>query len=101
MKNSVDNEESTEVLLILDTLKVQIKETDMKLNQDIIWSLHHKKITSKMASSLMNDNNYSTHIANNLIAMATTIYAVYDNEKLNIERELALNTNDIESLVTQ
>ena len=98
IKSAVESEESTEVLLTLDALKVQIREADTLFNQEIISSLHHKKITSKMASSLMNDNNYSTHIANNLIAMATTTYAVYDNEKLNIERELALNTNEIENL---
>lgn len=99
IKNTVESKESTEVLLILDALKVQVKEADTHLNQEIISSLHHKNITSKMASSLMNDNNYSTHIADNLIAMATTIYAVYDSEKLNIERELALDNEDIDNLV--
>lgn len=101
IKSAVESKESTEVLLILDSLKVQVKEADSQLNQEIISSLHHKNITSKMASSLMNDNNYSTHIANNLITMATTIYAVYDSEKLNIERELALDNEDIDNLVGQ
>lgn len=101
MKSAIDNNESAEVLLMLDTLKIEIKEGSTQFNHEIISSLHHKKITSKMASSLMNDNQYATHIADNLISMATTIYAVYDNEKLNIERELTLNTDDIESLVTQ
>lgn len=98
---AVDNNESTEVLLTLDTLKVQVKENDEQLNHEIISSLHHKKITSKMASSLMNDNHYSTDIAHNLISMAKTVYAVYDKEQLNIERELALNTAEIENIVKQ
>lgn len=100
MRSAIENRENTEVLLMLDALSIEIKEASTQFNHEIISSLHHKKITSKMASSLMNDNHYATHIADNLISMATTIYAVYDPEKFSIERELALNTDDIENLIT-
>ncbi|MEI6893566.1 MAG: Na/Pi symporter [Colwellia sp.] len=100
MGNTIEKTDSSEVLLICDTLKVEIKAADTQFNYEVISSLHHKNITAKMASSLMNDNHYTTNIVNNLISMATTIYAVYDIDKLGIERELALNTDEIESLIT-
>lgn len=91
--------EYEEVLLSLDTLKVQVKELNNQFNQDMILSLNQNKITANMASSLMNDNRYTTHITENLIAMATTLYAVYDHDKFKVEREISLNPDDIENVL--
>lgn len=94
--NSKDN---AEVLLILDTLKVQVKELNNEFNHNIITSLNNNQINANMASSLMNDNRYTTHITENLIAMATTLYAVYDHDQFRIERELTLTPDDIEQML--
>lgn len=98
IRKALNANEAPDVLLLLDALKVEIKEFDLTLNLNVSHLLHKKLITPLMASSLLNDSQYGIRISNNLIAMAATLYTAYDTEKLSIEREITLNHDEIESL---
>lgn len=98
IRGALKNEESPDVLLSLDTLKVEVKESDQMISQNISQLLQQKLITPVMASSILNDSHYGVRISENLIAMASTIYTGYDDERLSVERELALDNEEIEEL---
>lgn len=96
----VNQEQDDDILLILDTLKVKIKEIDDSVNKDVIDLLYKELITPKMATSLITDSQYAFHITQNLISMASAIYTVYDEQRLKIEREVALDSTEIEEIAS-
>lgn len=95
---ALNSDEAPDVLLQLDALKVEVKDSDQTINSNVTQLLHEKSITPLMASSLLNDSHYSIRISNNLIAMASTLYTDYESERLNVEREVSLDHEEIEEL---
>ncbi len=90
------NEET--VILSIDALKLAIKANHDKLNITIIKLLQKKRITSLMATSLMNDSQYTLRISNNLITMGETLFANYDEDEISLEREVALDSHELEDI---
>jgi len=93
--------EQDDILLLLDTVKVDLKEMENTVNTDITVLLQQDLVSPKMATSLINDSRYAFSIANNLIAMASTLYAMYDKEHLKVEREVLLDKADVEDIVSE
>ncbi|MDA7747278.1 Na/Pi cotransporter family protein [Psychromonas sp.] len=98
IRSALKSDQSPDVLLLLNALKVEVVESDKTIKMNISRLLQRKSITPFMASSLLNDCHYGVRISNNLISMASTLYTDYDRERLNIEREVALDNEEIEEL---
>ena len=93
--------EQDDILLLLDTIKVDLKEMENTANTEVSVLLQRDLISPTMATSLINDSHYAFSIAENLIAMASTLYAVYDKERLKIEREISLDKTEIEDIANE
>ncbi|NMP15589.1 Na/Pi symporter [Thalassotalea sp. Y01] len=86
----VENDDQKALMMIQD-LKQEIQGIDQKFYRHITSLLQDKKITAHMATSLMNDGNYTLTIASDIISMAETLYAVYNEQKEQVKREIILN----------
>ena len=100
IKEILDSEQD-DILLLLDTVKVDLKEMENTANSEVTLLLQQDLISPTMATSLINDSHYAFSLANNLIAMASTLYAVYDKDRLKIEREISLDKTEIETIANE
>ncbi|MBT3196716.1 MAG: Na/Pi cotransporter family protein [Gammaproteobacteria bacterium] len=87
-------------LLSLDALRIEIEESDILTSGDLDRLIRERKITAQMATSLINDVNYSHNIVNNLITMGPNLFITHDPVRYSVERNMALDSEDIEGLVS-
>lgn len=92
------NPEQGVVVLSFDALKLSMKENENKFNDNLITMLQKGSILPSLVTSLMNDSSYAFGIANNLIDMAATLFSNYDEAQVKVEREVALDAHEIESM---
>ena len=86
-------------VLPLDTVDVEIKEHDQELNETMHKLIRKDKITSEMATSLMNDATYAYDVARNLVQMGRTLFIQGDSGLREAERSIMLDKDDADEIL--
>ncbi len=86
-------------VLPLDTVDVEIKEHDQELNGMMHNLIRKDKITSEMATSLMNDATYAYDVARNLVQMGRTLFIHGDSGLREAERSIMLDKDDADEIL--
>lgn len=95
-----EDEEHSLAVLELDELKAEVEEAQIDLNERVNKLLQEHLITPIMATSLLNDFNYSDQTANNLIDAAQSLIASHDELIAEAAQEVILDEEEIEKLST-
>ncbi len=85
-------------ILALDDVRLDMKTNDSKLNIRIEEMIREQKISPQEATSLMNDSGYAYEITKNLVDMAVVLFSKGDISLRVTERELALNSEELEEI---
>ncbi len=96
----VRHEQSEEptALLSLDSIRWQMEENDSAVNGVLDTLIREHRIDGQMATSLMNDTTYAFDVSKNLVQMGTVLFASGDQGMKDAERELLLNSDDIDQI---
>ena len=89
----INSPEQVDKNILISKIDTHIKKNDLIANGKLDELIRSNKITSKMATSLMNDSSYAYNIAQNLKEMAKVLY-VKDELKLE-EEELTSSQKSI------
>ena len=95
-----EEEENSLAVLELDELKAEADAAHETLNATINQLLNDQKITPLMATSLMNDFNYSDETSKNLIDSAQALLSSHDDLLAEAAQEVILDEDEIEKLST-
>ena len=95
-----EEDESSLAILELDELKAEAEQAHDILNDRIGELLQKNQITPLMATSLMNDFNYSDETAKNLIDSAQALLSSHDDLLAEAAQEVVLDEDEIEGLST-
>ena len=87
--------------LSFDVFKVKIKEQNEAMNQQIDQLIREHKISATAGTSLINDSAYMYAIKRHLVDMAETVFVVQDCKLVTVERELALDDNEIADVIKE
>ena len=93
-----DMDDHTLSVLELDELKAEALASHDLLNKQITDLLNDNKITPLMATSLLNDFNYSDETAKNLLDSAQALLASHADLMAEAAQEVILDEDEIESL---
>lgn len=85
-------------ILALDSMRLEIKERDIRLNERIDELIRQKQINSQQATSLMNDSHYAYSISTKLVDMASILFSEGDISYRVTQRELSLDSMELEEL---
>lgn len=88
-------------ILSLDTMKLEMKENDTTANGMLETLIRDERISSLMATSLMNDASYAYDVTRNLLQMGEVLFATGDQSMKDAERIIALDDDDIEEVIEQ
>lgn len=69
-------------------------QADQRFVSDMNQLIRERKITGAMATSLMNDNNYTNNIANQLLEIATILFKSADADMHEVEQSLMLDEQE-------
>ena len=83
----------------LDILRIEMEEQDIVANGQLDRLIRERRITSAMATSLMNDSGYARQAARNLIAAAEVIFSPFEPIRHEIERGLHLDEQEIQESI--
>ena len=86
-------------ILSLDNLKLEMKLNDTTANGMLEILIHENRISSEMATSLMNDTSYAYDIMKNLLQMGEVLFATGDLDMKAVERSLALDDNEMQEIL--
>ncbi|WP_309496095.1 Na/Pi symporter [Sulfurovum sp.] len=92
-------DEEDVILLLLSKAKVHTEKYDILANGTLDTLIREGLITNEMATSLMNDSAYAYDISKNLIEMAEVTFTNRNTDAPNLNEELAMSTEDIESIL--
>ncbi len=87
--------------LSLDTMKLKMKENDTTANGMLEALIRDGRISSLMATSLMNDASYANDVTKNLLQMGEALFATGDQSMKDAERIIALDDDDINEVIKQ
>jgi phosphate:Na+ symporter len=97
----VESDESGANILSFDIFKVKIKQQDEAMNQQIDKLIREHKITAAAGTSLINDSAYMYAIKRHLVDMAETIFVVQKHKLAAVEREVALDDNELADVLKE
>lgn len=86
-------------ILSLDNLKLEMKLNDTTANGKLEILIHENRISSEMATSLMNDTSYAYDIIKNLLQMGEVLFATGDLDMKAVERSLALDEDEMQEIL--
>ena len=95
-----EEKENSLAVLELDELKAEAEKAHLELDDKIGDLLQNQHITPHMATSLMNDFNYSDETAKNLVDAAQALLASHDDLIAEAAQEVILDEEEIERLST-
>ena len=87
--------DETVTVLSLDHVRVQLEQADLVANGVLDRLIRERRISARVATSLMNDSSYAMHLCRNLIEMAQTLFAAQDLRIEEAERSVALSDEEI------
>jgi phosphate:Na+ symporter len=82
----------------MDELKAEAHNAHERLNQQITSLLNDDKITAIMATSLLNDFNYTDDTAKNLLDAAQALMASHTELLAEAAQEVILDDDEIEQM---
>lgn len=85
-------------LLSLDDVRLELERFDRQLNATLDELIRQRRITAKVATSLMNDGGYVHEIGRNLIDMAQIVFVPRTPDR-QVAQQLALDEKDIERVL--
>lgn len=85
-------------ILALDGMRLDMKANDAKLNIRLEGLIREQKISPQNATSLMNDSGYAYEVTKKLVDMALVLFSKGDIGLRVTERELALNSEELEEI---
>lgn len=91
----------TRSILLLDDLKLHMKEHDVTMNGQMEDLIRGNRISAEMATSLMNDSSYAYDVAKNLIQMGEILFATGDLEMKMAERSIALTMDEVAEVLSE
>lgn len=86
------------MVLSLDELKIGMKENDIQLLNRLDKLVRENMISTKIATSLINDSSYAYDVTKNLVKMAEVLYSTGDVGVRSAERSLSLEADEIDVL---
>ncbi len=93
-----DEKENSMAVLELDEIKAEVEQAQIEINQKVSDLIRNEQISAMMATSLLNDFNYSDETANNLIDAAQALLASHDDLIADAAQEVILEEEEIEKL---
>lgn len=85
-------------VLALDGMRLDMKANDAKLNARLEELIRTQKISPQQATSLMNDSGYAYGVTKKLVDMALVLFSKGDISLRVTERELALDSDELEEI---
>lgn len=95
----VSTAEEDVIILLLAKAKVHTEKYDILANGTLDKLIRQSLITNEMATSLMNDSAYAYDISKNLIAMAEITFTSVSRIGNNLNQEMSIDHEDIESIL--
>ena len=92
-------DEDDVILLLLAKAKVHTEKYDILANGTLDKLIRQGLVTNEMATSLMNDSAYAYDISKNLIAMAEITFASVARASNNLNEEMSMSPDDIQSIL--
>lgn len=92
------HEDSNSAILALDALKLDMQTRDAELTIRLEKLIRDGAITPQYAISLMNDSHYAYGITKKLVNMGTALFSDADLATKAIERDLALDAEELSSV---
>ena len=86
-------------ILSLDNLKLEMKLNDTTANGMLEKLIHENRISTEMATSLMNDTSYAYDVTKNLLQMGEVLFATGDLDMKAVERSLVLDDNEMQEIL--
>ena len=93
------SDEEDVILLLLSKAKLHTAKHDIIANGTLDHLIRHDLITNEMATSLMNDSTYAYNISKNLVAMAEVIFIDSDSDIKNLDEEMLIDDEDVDSIL--
>ncbi|OOZ40548.1 Na/Pi cotransporter family protein [Solemya elarraichensis gill symbiont] len=93
--------EDSAAILSIDTLKMEVKETDNRFDQNLDGLVRKHMITPQMATSLMNDGSYAYDVSKHLIKMGEILFSTGSMAIREAERSLALDDEEMVVLMEE
>jgi phosphate:Na+ symporter len=94
-------EQESDAILALDEVALSLKESDRELDSSLDELIRAGKISPARATSLMNDNNYARHIAENLLEMGQILFGSREPGLKDAQAQLALADSDLDELLNK
>lgn len=89
-------EPSSATTLSLDSLKLSMQKASRSMIDDLDEMIRYRRLNANIATSIMNDENYVTDMANNLIA---AVYVLLSREEVVAADQFNLDEAEIQQLV--
>jgi phosphate:Na+ symporter len=96
-----EEDKLSEALLFLDHFRIEMEKNDIFNNGQLDHFIRHRQISSRMATSLMNDSAYAYNIAHKLIRFTKTLYAHQGTPAAIVSNEMSLDDQEIKRWVSQ
>ncbi len=88
-------------LFSLDHLRLLMDEHVMNMNEWLANAIREDTISPEMATSLMNDVSYATHIFRNLVQMGETLFIKHGQDLSDAERAVVLDEDELDEIREQ
>ncbi|WP_416885571.1 Na/Pi cotransporter family protein [Marinospirillum sp.] len=94
LRQLLSNEDREFISLSLDALKISVEKSSRQLIDELDEMIRHRRIAASIATSIMNDENYATEIAKNLIDAIQFL----TSSSVDSSEQLALDEKEISAL---
>ncbi|MEP5568317.1 MAG: Na/Pi symporter [Halioglobus sp.] len=90
-----------DIILSLDAASLELKQSDHQLNSGLDDLIRQGEVTQTQATSLMNDGNYSRHLAESLIAMGRRLFGARKKALSEAQRQMSLADSELDDLMNK
>ena len=98
--NDIANtDEEDEILIAISKAKLLLKKNDIIANGKLDKLIREDLITNEMATSLMNDSEYTNNIIRNLISVAELLFIDLDSDLNKFDEEMSISDEEIDTIL--
>ncbi|MEP4146392.1 MAG: Na/Pi symporter [Halioglobus sp.] len=94
-------ESDGDIILSLDAASLELKQTDQRLNASLDELIRRGEVTQTQATSLMNDGNYSRHLAESLVAMGRRLFGARKKSLSDAQQQMSLADSELDELMNK
>jgi phosphate:Na+ symporter len=94
-------ESDGDIILSLDAVSLELKQTDHQLTSRLDGLIRQGEVTQTQATSLMNDGNYSRHLAESLIAMGRRLFGARTKALSEAQQQMSLADSELDELMNK